>query len=93
MTASLFEREASTFVKLMRLFSGNSSGSDDGSAIVDPFGSLAARPDMVMARALGDARRIMTGPAIQARCLECGEEPPSPADIRAARALMAKAAL
>jgi protease IV len=87
------EREASAFVKLMRLFSGNSSGSDDSSATVDPFGSLAARPDMVMARALGDARRIMTGPAIQARCLECGEQPPSPADVRAARALMAKAAL
>ena len=86
------EREASALVKFVRMLSGNSSSSDD-SATIDPFGALSQKPDMILAKALGDARRIMTGPAIQARCLQCGEEPPSPADIRAARALMAKTAL
>ena len=86
------EREASAIVKFVRMLSGNSSSSDDG-ATIDPFGALSQKPDMILAKALGDARRIMTGPAIQARCLQCGEEPPSPADIRAARALMAKTAL
>ncbi|WBO23561.1 signal peptide peptidase SppA [Sphingomonas abietis] len=86
------EREPSALVKLLRMFTG-SAGSSDDATIADPFASLAEAPDMIVAKALGDARRIMTGPAVQARCLECGDGPPSPADIRAARALMAKAAL
>jgi protease-4 len=88
------ERETSTAAKLLRMFTGNSGSSDDSTeAAADPFAALSRKPDLVLARALSDARRILTGPAIQARCLACGEEPPSPADIRAARALMAKAAL
>lgn len=88
------EREASAFVRFIRMLTGNSSSStDDGTAAVDPFGALSQKPDLTLARALGDARHILTGPAVQARCLACGGEPPSPADIRAARAMMAKAAL
>lgn len=87
------ERESSAFVRFLRMLTGNSSSSDDGTAAVDPFGALKEKPDLVLARALGDARRILSGPAVQARCLACGNEPPSPADLRAARAMMAKAAL
>ena len=87
------ERETSAFVRFLRMLTGNNSSSDDGTESVDPFGALKEKPDLALARALGDARRILSGPAIQARCLECGGEPPSPADIRAARTMMAKAAL
>ncbi len=89
---SYIEGEPSALVKLLRMFTGN-AGSSDAAVPVDPFSALSQKPDMILAKALGDARRIMSGPAIQARCLACGDEPPSPADIRAARGLMAKAAL
>lgn len=86
------ERETSAFVRFIRMLTGNNS-SDDSAAVTDPYGVLSRKPDLALARALGDARRILSGPAVQARCLECGDQPPSPADVRAARALMAKAAL
>jgi protease-4 len=86
------EREGSAFVRFLRMLTGNSS-SDDSAAAIDPFGALKEKPDLTLARALGDARRILSGPAVQARCLGCGDEPPSPADVRAARVMMAKAAL
>nr|WP_226372765.1 signal peptide peptidase SppA [Sphingosinicella flava] len=37
----------------------------------DAFSRLALRPEWLMARALSDAREMMSGPAIQARCLDC----------------------
>ena len=37
----------------------------------DVFSSLAARPQLMLMRALHDAQKILSGPAIQARCLEC----------------------
>jgi protease-4 len=37
----------------------------------DVFSRLAARPELMLMRALHDARTILSGPAIQARCLEC----------------------
>jgi protease-4 len=87
------ERETSAFVRFIRMLTGSSSSSDDATAAIGPFAALTQKPDLTLARALGDARRILTGPAVQARCLACGDEPPSPADVRAARAMMAKAAL
>ncbi|WP_422785851.1 signal peptide peptidase SppA [Rhizorhabdus argentea] len=56
-----------------------------------PWGSAAGRPDRIMVHALAEAQRILTGPAIQVRCLECtgGETPPRSDDISAARALLA----
>jgi protease-4 len=86
------EREKSAFVRLLRMLSGN-SGSDGESATTDAFASLAQRPDWILARALGDARRILGGPAIQARCIACGDEAPSPADLAAARRMMAQTGL
>jgi protease-4 len=37
----------------------------------DVFSRVAARPELMLMRALSDAQRILSGPAIQARCLEC----------------------
>ncbi len=38
----------------------------------DAFSRAALRPQMLMMRAVLDAEQLMTGAAIQARCLECG---------------------
>jgi protease-4 len=87
------EREKSAVVRLLQMLAGNSDSSADASA-ADPFASLGRRPDMILARAVGDARRIMTGPAVQVRCLACdAEQPPAPADVVAARRMMAQAGL
>jgi protease-4 len=37
----------------------------------DVFSRAAARPEEMLMRGLNDARMILSGPAIQARCLEC----------------------
>lgn len=60
----------------------------------DVWSALAGRADHMLIRALADAQHILTGPAIQVRCLECptGSAPPRPGDISAARALLAWAA-
>ncbi len=44
----------------------------DSRQAIDPFGALAGRPRLLLIRALGDATRIASGPAIQIRCLDCG---------------------
>ncbi|HEY1146123.1 MAG TPA: signal peptide peptidase SppA [Allosphingosinicella sp.] len=44
----------------------------------DMLSRLAARPQALLLRALGDARQILAGPAVQARCLEC---PPTAAPL------------
>ena len=41
----------------------------------DVFSQIAARPELLLMRGLHDAQAILSGPAIQARCLEC----PTPA--------------
>lgn len=38
----------------------------------DAFSRLAARPRLAMLAAVGEAERLVSGAAIQARCLECG---------------------
>ena len=88
------ERPTSFKLRLLRSISDTDSEAGLGSGPTDPFASLTTRPDAALARAIGDARRIVSGPAIQVRCLVCGAaEPPSPADLAAARALMARAGL
>lgn len=44
----------------------------------DMLSRLAARPQALLLRALADARHILAGPAVQARCLEC---PPTAAPL------------
>lgn len=54
-----------------RLFA--SAAGSDGSEEVsrDVFSRMAGRPEQHLLRGLHDARRILAGPALQARCLEC----------------------
>ena len=44
---------------------------DASAAARDAFAGLARRPEAMIERALHDARELLSGPAIQARCLEC----------------------
>ena len=44
---------------------------DSQSARSDVFSRTAARPQLMLMRGLHDAQRILSGPAVQARCLEC----------------------
>jgi protease-4 len=48
-----------------------SMATTDETETADVFGTIAQRPQRMLMRGLHDARRILSGPAIQARCLEC----------------------
>ncbi|HYI63583.1 MAG TPA: signal peptide peptidase SppA [Allosphingosinicella sp.] len=57
----------------------------------DAFARLARRPEAMIERALLDARSLLAGPAIQARCLECpATAPAARAGARAAEGLWAR---
>jgi protease-4 len=49
---------------------------DDSAAQPDAFGAIAAQPGQQLAAAIAEVRSILTGPSIQARCLECGPAGP-----------------
>ncbi|MDB5705387.1 MAG: signal peptide peptidase SppA [Sphingomonas bacterium] len=70
--AEYLEKKPGWFGKFVEKLVG--PGDDDDSASGeggDAFTRIAAERRMVFARALGDVKRIGTGAAIQARCLEC----------------------
>ena len=61
----------------------------------DPIARVAAERRAVFAQAIGDARRLLTAPSMQARCLECSAlapADPSAADRTLAEALFARIA-
>jgi protease-4 len=50
---------------------------DDTAAPADAFSMLARRPEQQLASVLGEVRAILSGPSIQARCLECPSSAPA----------------
>ncbi|ATE65108.1 signal peptide peptidase SppA [Rhizorhabdus dicambivorans] len=62
-----------------------------GATARGPWGAAAVRNDAAVLAALGQAQRVLTGPSIQALCLECAVAgtPPRPSDAAAARNLLA----
>jgi protease-4 len=54
-----------------QMFRGLAQSNDEDEGSTDVFGRVAARPELMLMRGLFDARAILSGPAIQARCLEC----------------------
>ena len=52
---------------------------DDTAAPADAFSTMAGKPEQQLASVLGEIRSILSGPSIQARCLEC--PPIAPARI------------
>ncbi len=61
------EKEPSFSDQLLTSFAGD--GEDEASP--DAFSRLAAKPRLRMLAAIGEAERLVSGAAIQARCLEC----------------------
>ena len=54
---------------------------DDGSSTSeDAFSMLAHQPQQQLASVLAEVRSIMSGPSIQARCLECQSDVPARVD-------------
>ncbi len=49
----------------------------DAPAQPDAFAAIARRPQQQLAQAIAEVRSILTGPSIQARCLECPSVAPS----------------
>jgi len=66
-TAVYLEKKPSMWEELLR----GVAADDTELAPTDIFSRIAARPETLLLRGLHDARRILSGPAIQARCLEC----------------------
>ena len=58
-------------------------GQAGASASRDPFARLTERPELLLSRAVADAEALVSGPALQARCLECSFAIPPPASARA----------
>ena len=56
-----------------------SEGLDDGAAPGDAYAAIGGRPELELAAAIAELRSILSGPRIQARCLECG--PAAPASL------------
>ena len=54
--------------ELMMAFAGEEEAGD---APADAYASLAPAPEALLARAVAELRSILSGPTIQARCLEC----------------------
>ncbi|GGA35231.1 signal peptide peptidase SppA [Sphingomonas psychrolutea] len=72
------------------------SNKDDDTSAGDAFTRMAAERRAVFARALGDMKRIGTGAAIQARCLECdglGGNTPRAGDARLVDLVLARIGL
>jgi protease-4 len=64
---------------LDRLFSGMSESSQPEPEARDAFGLISVGAETMLMRGLMDAQKILQGPAVQARCLEC---PASTAPLR-----------
>jgi len=65
-----------------QLFESLAADSEDDSTAGDAFGAWALRPQQQLADAMFEVRAILSGPSIQARCLECPPSAPAPAPAR-----------
>src|SRR5437868_8751691 len=50
---------------------------EDSARPADAFSTLALQPEQQLATAIAEVRAIMSGPSIQARCLECPSDVPA----------------
>jgi protease-4 len=61
-----------------QLLDSFASDSGDDAPSGDAFSAWAARPQQQLADAMAEVRAILSGPSIQARCLECPAVAPAP---------------
>ncbi|BCA60560.1 signal peptide peptidase SppA [Sphingomonas sp. HMP6] len=93
--AEYLEKKPSAWAKFFEQILESNKDDEDTSA-GDAFTRMAAERRAVFARALGDVKRIGTGAAIQARCLECdglGGNPPRAGDARLVDLVLARVGL
>lgn len=82
------EQPGSLRRRLLRFLSRDDDASGEVGGGGDAFASLRRSPELVAARAIGDVRRMVAGPTIQARCLGCDATMPADlADLAFARRL------
>jgi protease-4 len=88
------EKAPSPWKQLLRSMTEPKRGTDTDAKAIDPWSRVAGRPDQMVLRALTDAHSVLSGPAIQVRCLECpaGSPAPMPADDSLMRGLILWAA-
>lgn len=96
--AEYLEKKPSWFSRLAADFAQRNNDEDEesGEQARDLFSRLAANRRALLVQAVGDARRLATGAAIQARCLECsgiGPAQATPADARLVDLLLARIGL
>lgn len=68
--AEYLEKKPDWWAELFASFA-RKNDDDEASAGGDVYSHIAAQRRAVFAQAVGDARRLATGAAVQARCLEC----------------------
>ncbi len=93
--AEYLEKKPSAWAKFFAQILDSNKDDEDKSA-GDAFTRMAAERRAVFARALGDVKRIGTGAAIQARCLECdglGGNTPRSGDARLVDLVLARIGL
>ncbi|MCZ4340746.1 signal peptide peptidase SppA [Sphingomonadaceae bacterium G21617-S1] len=85
------EKQPAQWKKMLQTLFGPDEGNSEAASARGPWGAVALRSDASVLAALGQAQRVLTGPAIQVRCLECATAgtPPRPGDIAAAQSLLA----
>ncbi|WP_394653278.1 signal peptide peptidase SppA [uncultured Sphingomonas sp.] len=87
------DRPVSWQAKLAETWARDTDEAADTNTARDPFSQIAAQRRAVFAQAIADARRLVRGPSMQVRCLECAVlTPPAPsqADRTIAETLIAK---
>ncbi|WP_380785063.1 signal peptide peptidase SppA [Sphingomonas sp. R86521] len=77
--AEYLEKEPGFLAKIAEGLS--SDDDDDATTGGDAFARIAADRRQVLARALGDMKRLASAGSVQARCLECGGIGPAAGDI------------
>ena len=65
--AAWLDREAGFMESMVAAWASD----EGGDARRDVLGRLSARSQMVLARAVADAQRLIASPGVQARCLQC----------------------
>jgi len=83
--AEYLEKKPGFLATIAQDFGG--SGDDDDAGGGDAFAHVAADRRQMLARAVGDMKRLATSGSIQARCLECGGMGPTTVGIGDAKLL------
>lgn len=70
-TVVYLEKKPSAFAELVRKSLADKDDDGDAAMTSDVFGQIAWRNRQLVARAIGDVQRLMTGSSVRAECLEC----------------------